>query len=99
MERLDFALPELTRLSWVSDSARVAWEPRLGRITRAWLDIEWLAVLSDVRRCAVTLVTAEDLVPKSGEWLKHGLSMLPPEVEGTSGHSYANASRQPRVGE
>src|SRR5205085_33695 len=60
---------------------------------------EWLAGLSDVRRCAVTLVTAEDVVPKSGQWLKRGLSMLPLEMEGTSGHSYANASRQPRVGE
>ena len=30
MERLDFTLPDFTRVSWVSDDARDVWEPRLG---------------------------------------------------------------------
>jgi hypothetical protein len=44
MERLNFVLPEFTKLSWVSDSTQEVWEPRLGRITKAWLQIEWLSV-------------------------------------------------------
>lgn len=82
MERLDFVLPEFTRLSWVSDPAREVWEPRLRRITKAWFAIEWLAVLSGVRRCGVTVASSEDLITRGGEWVKSGLSALPLEIQG-----------------
>jgi hypothetical protein len=99
MERLDFVLPDFTRLSWVSDAARDVWEPRLGRITKAWLEIEWLAVLSDVRRCGVTMASAEELIARSGEWVKRGLSALPLEIQGASGHSYSSSGRKAVLGE
>jgi hypothetical protein len=100
IERLDFVLPDFTRLSWVSDPAREAWEPRLRSITKAWLEIEWLAILADVRRCGVTMVTPEELVARSGEWLTRGLSALPLEIQGLSGsHSYASTGRQALLGE
>src|SRR5260370_38409266 len=82
IERLDFVLPDFTRLSWVSDPAREVWEPRLSRITKAWFEIEWLAILAGVRRCGGTVTSPEDLITKGGEWMKRGLRALPLQVQG-----------------
>jgi hypothetical protein len=82
VERLDFELPEFTRLSWVSDAARELWEPRLRRVTRAWLELEWRSVVIGLRRCGVTMVPAADLVDRAGEWARQGLSGVPVETCG-----------------
>jgi len=95
---LDFVLPDFTRLSWVSDPAREVWEPRLGRITKAWFEIEWLAILSGVRRCGVTVTSPEDLITKGGEWVKRGLSALPLEIQGFAG-SYSSTAQKAQLGE
>lgn len=99
IERLDFVLPDFTRLSWVSDAARDVWAPRLARIMKAWFEIEWLAVLSGVRCCGVTIASPEEFITRGGEWVKHGLSALPLEIEGVSGYSYQNTSQKARLGE
>lgn len=82
MDRLDFTLPEFTRVSWVSDAAREVWEPRLKRITLAWLELEWRSVLEELRRCGVTIVSAHGLVDRAGDWAHHGLSGVPLEIVG-----------------
>ena len=64
LDRLDFVLPDFTRLAWVSDHAQETWQPRVARITAAWLDIEWRAVLAGVRRCALTMCTPEEFLDK-----------------------------------
>jgi hypothetical protein len=84
VDRLDFELPEFTRLSWVSDAAREVWEARLHRITRAWLELEWRSVAAGLRCCGVTLVSAADLVEKAGEWARYDLSGVPLEICGQS---------------
>ena len=93
IERLDFVLPDFTRVSWVSDAARETWAPRLGRITKAWFEIEWRAVISNVRCCGVTVVSPEELITMSGEWVKHGLSALPLEIQAAHS-SYSNTGRK-----
>lgn len=95
MDRLDFSLPDFTRLSWASDPAREVWEPRLQQITQAWLEIEWLSVAEGVRRCGVTVVSPEELVGRAGEWVKHGLNALPVEIQGNSSSSYAATAVTP----
>lgn len=87
IERLDFVLPDFTRLSWVSDRAREIWEPRLRRITKAWFEIEWLTVLTGLRRCGVTVATPDELVVRGAEWVKRGLSALPLEIESLADRS------------
>src|SRR5947209_2501636 len=96
MERLDFTLPEFTRLSWVSDVAREVWEPRLQRIAKAWLEVEWLSVVAGLRSCGVTMVSPEDLIVRSGEWLKRGLTALPLEIQSLS--NYADHSTGAKTG-
>ena len=80
MERLDFVLPDFTRLSWVSDLARKVWEPRLNRITKAWLEIEWLSVVSGIH-CCITIASPKEFVARSGEWAKHGLNTFPLPIQ------------------
>jgi SAM-dependent methyltransferase len=89
MERLDFTLPDFTRVSWVSDDARAVWEPRLGRVTGAWLEIEWHAVLARVRRCAIATSSPESLPALGRTWAEHGLSAVPVEMIGVNGQPYA----------
>ena len=88
LDRLDFILPDFTRPMWVSEAARTTWEPRLQRITRAWLELEWRMVASGGRACAVTMASPQEFLGRSGDWADHGLSGLPVEIQGTTG-SYA----------
>lgn len=98
MERLDFVLPDFTRLSWVSDAAREVWELRLKRIAKAWLEIEWLTVASGIRRCGVTMASPEDFVARAGEWAKHGLNALPLQIQGLSNYSYSSTGVKAEMG-
>src|SRR5262245_48715991 len=97
MERLPFVLPDFTRMMWVSDRARDVWAPRLQRITRAWLEIEWRAVVAGVRRCAITSVSPEGFVNDAARWVDHGLAALPLEMQG-AGATYANTAVAPDPG-
>ena len=98
LDRLAHVLPDFTRVSWVSDRARGVWEPRISRIGTAWSQIEWQSVVSGIRRCALTSVSSEQLVPRTGVWAGHGLSAIPVAMSGTS-PGYASTSIAPRVGE
>lgn len=90
LERLNFQLPDFTRLSWVSDSARQTWQPRLQRITRAWLEIEWRSVAAGIRDCCLSSVTPEEFVAKAGTWAERGLMALPLQLQGLSQYSYSS---------
>lgn len=41
MKRLNFILPEFTRVSWVSENLRQVWEPRINKIQYMWKKLEW----------------------------------------------------------
>lgn len=98
MERLAFELPEFTRLSWVSEAAREVWEPRLKRITPAWLELEWRSVAAGVRPCGVTIVSAVDFVQQASAWARQGLSGVPLEIQGQNS-GYVSVARAPAFGE
>lgn len=98
MDRLDFSLPDFTRLSWVSDSAREVWEPRLSQITKIWLEIEWLSVASGLRRCCITTASPEDFLVQAGKWVKLGLNALPVEIQGVSNYSYSSTQIRTEFG-
>lgn len=98
MKRLDFVLPDFTRLMWVSDHARSVWEPRLKRVNQAWSRVEWLSVVSGVRPCGLTVATPEKFVGRAAEWVKRGLSALPVEIQGLSNYSYASTPVKTQLG-
>jgi 2-polyprenyl-3-methyl-5-hydroxy-6-metoxy-1,4-benzoquinol methylase len=89
MERLDFTLPDFTRLAWVNDGAERVWRPRLERIATAWAETEWRAVLAGVRSCSVTMASPEEFLAMGASWAEEGLNALPIEMMGISGQPYS----------
>ncbi len=76
MDRLDFLLPEFTRLAWVSDRARDVWEPRIHRISSAWAALTWRSVALGLRECALVDIRPATIARASRHWSAHGLSWL-----------------------
>lgn len=99
MDRLDFLLPDFVRVSWIGDQARKVWEPRISRISAAWLEIEWRAVLAGVRECSFCFAAPEEYIEKSGQWIKYGLTALPVAMHGTQDHSYTATNRDYKPGQ
>lgn len=99
MNRLDFVLPDFTRLAWTSDSAREVWEPRVGQVVAAWVEIEWRAVVAEVRRSAIVTLSPEDFVAVGSRWAECGLTAVPLELIGFSGQMYSATSTPVRAGE
>jgi len=81
MDRLGFKLPNFTRVTWVSDTAKSIWEPRLQRVAEICLDIQWLAILSGLRRCSLALAPPWYLATRSEKWSRLGLDALPVGME------------------
>jgi hypothetical protein len=97
-ERLKYVLPDFTRISWVGDRARAAWEPRIQRIGHAWSEIEWRSIIAGIRKCALTSVPADQLVERSTGWAGDGLSTMPVAMSGVA-PGYASTSVAPRTGQ
>jgi len=89
VDRLDFALPDFTRVSWVSDRARRTWQPRIRAIGAAWDEIEWRSILQRVRDCCITVVRPEEYVERAGQWARLGLASLPIEIQRLSNYAYS----------
>jgi SAM-dependent methyltransferase len=96
VERLDFTLPDFARLSWVSEPAQQVWGPRLGRIARAWSDVEWLSVDAGVRHCCLTRLPVQGLLSQVSRWARRGLTAAPLRLEGSARHGYASTPTNPR---
>ena len=75
-ERLPFVLPEFTRQSWVNESMRALWEPRIARIVRAWLDVEWRSVGAGARECGLMWISPRDVSTLIPQWQAAGLSAI-----------------------
>jgi 2-polyprenyl-3-methyl-5-hydroxy-6-metoxy-1,4-benzoquinol methylase len=77
VKRLPFRLPDFTRLTWVSDEAKQVWEPRIGRIARAWRAVAWMSVAAGERACAILHLPAGEIAARVQLWGEHGLALLP----------------------
>jgi hypothetical protein len=83
-DRLDFLLPDFTRLSWVSHAAREMWAPRFERIQAAWQDIEWLSVADRLRECALLSVAGQVAPRPNPSWLAAGLNAVVWQAHGSA---------------
>lgn len=91
-------LPDFLRTSWVSTEAYEAWHPRINKIVLAWSKIESHSVKEGLRRCALSVVSPDDLVERSSELIDLGLSYLPLAKEKKHG-AYGNSAANARKGE
>lgn len=76
MERLDFALPDFTRIAWHSVADRETWRPRIARIVGAWNEVEWQTVVQGLRQCAIQTLDPNELAQKQAIWRRYGLGTL-----------------------
>jgi hypothetical protein len=98
IERLDFVLPDFTRLSWTDEVARSIWAPRIQRIQRAFGELEWLSVAQGVRRAARLRLTPEELVTSAARWAERDLASLALGLEANQGLPYSSTPAPPRPG-
>ena len=84
-ELLDFRLPEFTRVSWVSDPARLVWAPRLERIAAAWREVEWASVRSGVRAAAIVERSVDAWMEDAPRWAEQGVAAVPVERSARGG--------------
>ena len=99
LARLDFVLPDFTRVAWVSKKASQVWKPRLQQISYAWGEIGWQSVAAGLRPAFITSLSPEAIVEESGRWSACGLAMLPLALEARARDSYAATPRPVLAGE
>ncbi len=97
-DRLNFRLPEFTRISWVSNEAQITWQPRIQAIARAWENIEWLSVHAKIRTYALKRIKPENLIVESTHWANYGLSVLPLSIEREISSTYSSIPQKPEPG-
>lgn len=94
--RLDFTIPEFTRISWANPKARAIWEPRIRRIAEIWQQVEIAAVVRGVKPGALLVVEPEKLPALSEQLIRRRLSMT---ILGQQGNAQGYLSRTQPVGE
>jgi len=91
MKRLNFRLPEWDpRITWTSAEARTVWEPRMRRVSAAYLDAERQAVVLGQKPSALQAVSPDGHLDLTRQMAAHGLVVLPlGKLARTSGYSSA----------
>ncbi len=73
----ELQLPSFVRVAWVSEAARLIWQPRLDRVQEAWTHIEWATVVAHIRECAVLAVDQQTLSDSRAAWRASRLAYEP----------------------
>ena len=97
MNRLNFSLPEFTRIVWASDKAKELWKPRIDAINAAWPRIERATVSSQMRLGGLQNVSPDGLLQLQEWCFDNDLYYSVLVREGTSG-TYSNASHPVKPG-
>ena len=77
MKRLDFVLPEWTRIIWNSQTIRNNWDPKIQKVLAAWREIEKQSVVRGHRFSHLLPVEPEKLSDYVSETLGGDLIWLP----------------------
>ena len=77
MDRLDYKLPESTRVQWASGQSRGAWQPRLHAAVRALQDMEIRSVALGMRKACVLAVEPYEMPMRAAELARMGMGTLP----------------------
>jgi hypothetical protein len=80
VEDVNFRLPDVIRLAWVSEEARSAHQPQIERVRKAWNSVEWRSILSDIRSCACIVTSPKCISSLTAEVSAQGLELYPLRV-------------------
>lgn len=89
MKRMDFSIPEFTRIVWAPKTHE--WQEKINKINRIWLEIERMSVAHNVRLGALQSVKPEDLINFQGYCLSNGIPFVILGREGAA-EVYGNAT-------
>lgn len=89
LERLPFRLHDFTRSTWVSERAQAIWQPRIDRVAACWLQLELLSVVTGLRRCTHTIISAKNLEALTTKMSDQGLVVEIMESLGNFHSTYA----------
>src|SRR4029078_5703948 len=92
MDRLNFSLPEFTRIVWANEESRKVWEPRIARINTAWPLIERETVLRGLRPGMLQSIAHDELLTFQGWCLENKLEFVIVAQEGEAA-VYGNAAQ------
>ena len=84
MIRLDFQLPDFTRLLWVSQNDRALWEPKIQRIHKEWDNVEYLSVKEGLRNGAIQSHGGDAFTALQRRAASDGLSLYTLGIHGAS---------------
>ncbi len=76
IKRLDFRLPDFTRWTWVSKTARDVWEPRINRIVTCWQELERLSVSTGLRACALQVIAKDSVADFTENMRQQNLAIV-----------------------
>jgi hypothetical protein len=80
VEDVNFSLPDVIRLAWVSEEARSAHQPQIERVRKAWSSVEWRSILSGIRPCACIVTSPKCISLLTAEVSAQGLKLYPLRV-------------------
>jgi hypothetical protein len=98
-DRLQWVLPDFTRVAWISEATRLLWEPRLKELVRLQKEIEWRAVAAGIRLCALAFLRSDALHEQNLRLAEHGLVAEQVQLHAAGESPYVNRARSPRNGE
>lgn len=93
MDRLNFSLPDFTRVAWVSERARDRWHPRIKRIADLWPLIERWTVVRFMRSGALQSIHPNNLTTIQSWCLENNQDLVVVAQEGST-EFYGNAVRE-----
>ena len=80
MEELNFRLPDVVRVAWVSEEARSAHQPQIERVRKAWSSAEWRSVAARIRPCARVMISPKLFQAFNDDVSAQGLKVYPLRV-------------------
>lgn len=95
MNRLNFILPDFTRIIWVSSHAKEVWQPRLSRISKSFSQIEFESVLQSKRSAYLYSIDGQRFIETQIEIDSQfdNLSLIPLDKI-TKTNSYSNTQQR-----
>lgn len=91
MNRLDFSLPEFTRIAWASERAKEVWKPRIDKISTLWPLIERWTVVAGIRSGALQSISPDSLTTLQMWCLENKQNFVVLAQEGSQSF-YSNSS-------
>lgn len=95
MKRINHVLPDWTRVQWTSIENKIKYEPIISKINKAWVHIERMSVVHDLRESTLDIIRPSELSSLIEEYKQHGVHVVPIGKKSLT-PEYSNDTIKPR---